>query len=433
MTPALKTSKAERARAILQAFRDGQVPKDGVSDLCVGREEIIESYRQLLDDITKGRAAMKFIRGNYGYGKSMLLEVFEQIARKKRFAVAKVSIRSELPFNKIEELYRKITREVVTAGGGEGIEGLLRGWHNYLRKKVEKNGTSDDPFEFNQKIVSMGRKHLSKVRAASPAFAQGVEAYLLGVQTNDLDKANAAITWLRQDPSQRAEDKRRIGVKGNLTKEMATEFLRAFLCFVRWVPLAGTVILVDEVEYMRNLSQARLRTAAYDNIRALWDACNNGEIEYTLFVFAATDEMFEDERKGFPSYAALSDRMGLDGGQILENPDMHWPVVDLPLLTVKQAVELSQRLLRLYSIAEGWDGKAHIRGELLEQVAEQAAVGLLGGGIRPREFVRSTIRWFDKVKCSPERSMEDYLAMFGDTFDKAMGEEDEEEPLWGNL
>jgi len=438
MTPALWNSDASHARAVLQALRDGQVPQDSVLDLCVGREEIISSYKQLLKDITQGQAAMKFIRGPYGYGKSMLLQVFEQIACNQGFAVAKVSIRSELPFNKIEEFYRKIVREVTITRGvkcKEGIEALLQEWLRYLQKEVGQNGALDDPFDFNNAIVHMGRNQLREVRAASPAFAQGVEAYLDGVQANDLHKAKAAVIWLRQDPSQRAEDKRHIGVKGSLTKEMATEFLQAFLRFVRWVPLAGTVILVDEVEYMRNLPQARLRDAAYDNIRALWDACNNGEIKYTLFVFAATDEMFTDERRGFPSYAALSDRMGLEENQIFENPDMRWPVVDLPLLTVDQAVKLARQLLHLYSIAEDWDGSRHIRDEWLKEIAQRAAAGLLGDGIRPRELVRSTIRWFDKVKYSPQGSAEDYLTVFDDIFDKTKGEEyeEEKEPLWGSL
>jgi len=429
MTTGLST---DQARSILQALRDGQVPANGVSRLCIGREPIIEGYRKLLKDITNGQAAMKFIKGDYGYGKSMLLRVFEEIAHEKNFAVAKISIRSELPFNKVEEFYRKIAREICTAGGQEGIGGLLQRWVKYIRREVcNKAGAPDDPIDLNEAIYDKGRKQLQEVRNASPAFAQGVEAYLKGVLRSNRQIVDAAVAWLRQDPAQRAEDKRLIGVKGNLAKENAIEFLQALLRFVRWVPLAGTVILVDEAEYMRNLSQQRLRNAAYDNIRALWDDCNHRELKYTLFVFAATTEMFSDVRRGFPSYQALVDRMGLDQADEVEaNLDMRWPIVELPLLDVEQAVELSRRLVHLHARAEGWDGNARIGDDLLEQVAEQAGGGLLGGGIRPREFVRSVIRWLDRVQARPESPKSDYLGLFSNTLQETREEEEDEEPLW---
>ncbi len=376
---------------------------------------------------------MKFIRGDYGYGKSMLLRVFEEIAHEEKFAVAKISIRSELPFNKVEEFYRKIAREIGTAGGQEGIGGLLQRWVKYIQEEVcKKPGAPDDPIDLNEAVYDEGSKQLREVQKTSPAFAQGVKAYLQGVLKSNRQIVDAAVAWLRQDPAQRAEDKRLIGVKGNLAKENAIEFLRALLRFVRWVPLAGTVILVDEAEYMRNLPQQRLRNAAYDNIRALWDDCNHRKLKYTLFVFAATTEMFSDVHRGFPAYQALVDRMGLNQADEAEaNLDMRWPIVELPLLDVEQSVKLSRRLVALHAHAEGWDGNARIGDDLLKEVANQACDSLLGGGIRPREFVRSVIRWLDKVQVKPEGSKSDYLGLFGDTLQETRdGEIEDEEPLW---
>jgi len=426
----------DQSRAVLQALRDGQVPPYHALELCVGREPIIESYRALLDGVTEGQAAVRFVRGDYGHGKSMLLRVFEEIALQRQFAVARLSVRSELPFNKLEELYRKIVREIQVPSGRKGIEALLRQWVNTLRRNVDKRiGADAEPFELNAAIEREGSKSLREVRQASPGFADGAKAYLDAVVQNNPAKAEAAVTWLRQDPHQRAEQKRMIGVKGNLTRETALEFLSALLRFVRWVPLAGTVILIDEAEYIRNLPQERLRTVAYDIIRALWDDCNSGEIKYTLFVFAATHEMFSDERRGFKSYEALADRMGAD---VLEegsdNQDMRWPIVDLPLLEQPQLIELGRRLMELHGRAEGWNPEQRIDDELLSEIAERAAGGdLLGGEVRPREFVRSMVRWLDMVQKRPRASRRTLAEMFGGVFEEARAEEVEaEETLWGD-
>lgn len=421
-------------RQTLQALRDGQVPPRGALDLCVGREEIIRGYEQRLHDTTQGQAAVKFIRGDYGYGKSMLLRVFEEMALDKGFAVAKVSIRSELPFNKLEEFYRKIAREVSAAHRGQGVEMLMRLWVEDIRREVEKEDPALEPFDVNDRVRPRASTRLQEVREVSPGFARGAEAYVEARLTGDPEKAEAAVTWLRQDPHQRAADKALIGVKGGISKENAHEYLQGLLRFVRSVPLAGTVILADEAEYMRLLSQERLRDVAYDNIRALWDGCNHGEIRYALVVFAATGEMFTDQRRGFAAYDALMDRMGLgasaDAGPSL---DMRWPVVDLPLLRREQVIKLGRRLVQLHSEGENWQASARVDDALLTNVAEQAvrAGALLGGEVRPRDFVRAMIRWLDGIQQHPEASTTRLGESFGSAFEDAVHEEVEEEPpLW---
>ncbi len=426
-----------QARAMLQSLRDGQVPSSGASRLCVGREEIINGYRQLLDDVTQGQAAVKFIRGDYGYGKSMLLRVFEEIALEKQFAVAKVSIRSELPFNKLEEFYRKIAREISPERGEPGIAGLLRFWEENVRRDVQKENPDLEPFETNQRISALASKRLREVREASPGFARGAEAYMEAVLENKRHQADVAIAWLRQDQHQRATDKKLIGVKGSISRENAHEYLQGLLRFVWCAGLAGTVVLVDEAEYMRLLPQERLRHIAYDNIRALWDACSEGEVRYALLVFAATEEMFTDPRRGFPAYDALVDRMDTDhmalGGTNDRTPnlDMRWPIVDLPLLHREQVVELGGRLVKLHSQAEAWDGTRCVGGDLLGKIADRAAGALLGDGVRPREFVRAMIRWLDRIQQQPEAPAHTLTQLFGRDLQEAMQEEvEEDEPLW---
>jgi hypothetical protein len=429
----MSDTSVAKAQQVLQALRDGDVPAEGASELCVGRDTIIDGYRQLLTRATDGQAAVKFISGDYGYGKSLLLRVFEEIALKRHFAVAKVGIKDDLPFNKLTEFYRKIAREIRSIDAGYGIGALLRRWVRNMQTEVEKQAGDVDQFEINERIRNVASKRLGAVREVSPGFARGAQAYLEGVLSNHQEKAHAAETWLRQDPHQRAEAKRLIGVKGDLTPETAWEFLAASLRFVRYVPLAGTVILVDEAEYMRLLPQERLRTVAYDNIRALWDACNNGEIKYTVVMFAATGEMFTDQRRGFPAYAALWERLGTgEDDESQPNLDLRWARVDLPLLGHEQVEELAHKLVKLHGQAEGWQAEARIGDDLIAKIAKQATEGsLLGGGAKPRDFVKAMIRWLDRVQKRPEAARSTLLEIFGDVYRETTQEEiPGEAPAW---
>ncbi|MGH9923450.1 MAG: BREX system ATP-binding domain-containing protein, partial [Nitrososphaerales archaeon] len=61
------------AISVLNALRNGQLPESGVSEIAVGREGLAEELATLLDEITKGLSAVKFLQGSYGTGKTFLL------------------------------------------------------------------------------------------------------------------------------------------------------------------------------------------------------------------------------------------------------------------------------------------------------------------------------------------------------------------------
>ena len=69
------------------------------------------------------------------------------------------------------------------------------------------------------------------------------------------------------------------------------------------------LFVIDELEYIRNLHTDNLRTTAYNYIRDIYDNCNLGKFQNTLFLFAGTPELFENDKKGIPTYEALDDRL----------------------------------------------------------------------------------------------------------------------------
>ena len=58
----------EEYRNILNAIRSGNVPAHGASSICMGRDKEIEEFTRILDDVSNGKAIVKFINGEFGAG-----------------------------------------------------------------------------------------------------------------------------------------------------------------------------------------------------------------------------------------------------------------------------------------------------------------------------------------------------------------------------
>ena len=76
----------------------------------MGRDKEIDEFTRLLDDVSNGKAVVKFINGEFGAGKSFFLKVIEDLAYEKNFAVSWVNVSNDMPFNKIDVVYKNIAR-----------------------------------------------------------------------------------------------------------------------------------------------------------------------------------------------------------------------------------------------------------------------------------------------------------------------------------
>ncbi len=90
----LKLSK-KTSTALINSLGAGVVPRVGVEHIAVGREKELKSLLQNLDDIAEGVAAFRFIIGNYGSGKSFMLQMLRNRAIEQGFVVADADLSTE--------------------------------------------------------------------------------------------------------------------------------------------------------------------------------------------------------------------------------------------------------------------------------------------------------------------------------------------------
>lgn len=406
------------AENILQALKDGNVPAAGISEICVGRDREIKEFEKLLEKVQDGAAITKFINGEYGAGKSFFLKTIEEIAYKKNFVVSKITLTREVPFNKFEVVYRRIVSSL-KCKTGVSLEHIIERWLTRLKMLAIR----EDPENMNEIIIENMDQDLSEARRHSPTFALAVENYYKLLAKGEEKIAKYAMGWLSGDKNIPFTIKKQFGVKGDIDRENAFDFLEAISIFLKSIKYSGLVILVDEAENIMLLHTKKLRDIAYDYIRYIYDECNQRGFESTLFIFAGTPEFFEDQYRGVPSYTALHER--IEDVIKTDLPDYRKPIVELNGFSRKELSQLAQKLFKMHKNVYDWDGKI-IEDCIDDIIAIHEENSELTGTVTPRIFVRSFISVMDIAQQNPNevKTKRDVLQLFEEK-ETEFGEEEE--------
>ena len=102
------TDQKQESIGIINALRRGTVPQSGLSRLAVGlsaEERVIGSQ---LAYVAGGHADCKFVRGEYGSGKTFLISRAVEIGQRQRFVTSHVVISPETPLHKLQAVYAAI-------------------------------------------------------------------------------------------------------------------------------------------------------------------------------------------------------------------------------------------------------------------------------------------------------------------------------------
>src|SRR6516165_12782388 len=87
--------KPRERDAILQSLRAGVVPRIGLRHLQVGRRDEVAAVLDDLGRVEQGGAAVRFIIGKYGAGKSFFLNLARMVALERTFVVAQADVTTD--------------------------------------------------------------------------------------------------------------------------------------------------------------------------------------------------------------------------------------------------------------------------------------------------------------------------------------------------
>lgn len=75
------------AKALIDSLKAGVVPRIGLENVLVGRSAEINALLDDIETVKEGGASFRFIVGNYGSGKSFMLQIMKNYAMDKGFVI----------------------------------------------------------------------------------------------------------------------------------------------------------------------------------------------------------------------------------------------------------------------------------------------------------------------------------------------------------
>lgn len=134
-------STSHRHRAMIEAFRLGIVPDDCVEDLTFGRQSELSCVRRWLSDQVQSSL---LVVGEYGSGKTHILQAVRAVAIKEGFAVAHVELDpNEAPFYKPKRIYHRFAATLQYRALGSEQQ---RGFRDFMQDVVRARGLRDHAY-----------------------------------------------------------------------------------------------------------------------------------------------------------------------------------------------------------------------------------------------------------------------------------------------
>lgn len=173
------------ARDIIDALRNGTVPRSGLHEYAVGLDKHMEAMEEQIDRISEsrlgseGRGDVKFVRGGYGAGKTFLTHLLMETALKKGFVVSNVVISKDTPMHKLAEVYHEIVtnlstpRERTTA-----LKGLLDRWTHRIEENLIRNeGIDENDPRLEKRADEIIEERLAIIAEEHSSFSSVLRAY----------------------------------------------------------------------------------------------------------------------------------------------------------------------------------------------------------------------------------------------------------------
>lgn len=346
-------------RASIRRLRSGVVPFQDVDRLSVGYDGIRQTVGDSLSALAaKGRCGPVFVLGEWGTGKSHMLEFVRAAAALRRMAQVKIDLNArDAPLNHPQRFYPWIA-ESVSFGERRGLRSIIE--DAYLNPAVRDRllqfawaPTSRTLGTALQTIV------LESVRSGSDCLSDDASWNLV---------MGADLPW--------SSGKRII----------ALDRLGCVARLLRCIGAGGLVAVFDEVETIDQLWSRPSRLGAYDTLATV---CTLDAIWAVFGITRRFDQTItRDLERGILGYTGTR-----PSGDFLRHwRDRRYRVIEPPQLTDDAAVELARLVREAYAsaYAVGFDGEKDTDLAL--------AAWRTNPGRNPRNLIRAIIDALDSKR-----------------------------------
>src|SRR5262245_59948020 len=245
------------SQAIVNALRSGLVPAQGLDHFATGLDSLADAVEEELDFVASGKGSSKWIRGEYGTGKTFAARYLCARARRKKFATAEVQISiNDTPLHHLEMVYRRLIEKLETAADGpNAFQAIVEGWLYQVGDEVTRlRGIGEDDPAFADATEQRLEDKFADLSKRNPAFAQVLRAYHRATHEGDFATAQGLLAWLAGQPHTDRSVLRAAGTKGKVDSQASLTFLAGLLHLLRQSGYAGLAVVLDEVETVQRMN-----------------------------------------------------------------------------------------------------------------------------------------------------------------------------------
>ena len=423
------------AQALINSLKGGVVPRVGLQYVAVGRKDEIDALLRDVEIVADGGASFRFIVGQYGSGKSFLLQTIRNYVMAKNFVVVDADLSPERRLQgtrgqglaTYKELIRNMSTKTKPEGGALSL--ILDRWISSVQQEVMVSSGlgATDPG-----LPKLVEKRISAVIYSLNEMVHGFDFarlltlyYEAHINGDDALKAKV-LKWFRGEYPTKSEARQELGVNIVITDDDWYEYLKLFAAFLKQAGYAGMLVLIDELVNIYKIPNAITRQYNYEKILTMYNDTMQGKAQHFGIILCGTPQCMEDPRRGVYSYEALRSRLA-DGHFTGEHKDLLSPVIRLQPLTHEEMLILIEKLADIHAGLYEYPQIVTER-DMVDFI--QIEFGRIGADthITPREVIRDFIQVLDIVYQNPGVKVWELLGSDRFTFAQNAVEEEETSP-----
>ncbi|MDD1714553.1 MAG: BREX system ATP-binding protein BrxD [Methanoregulaceae archaeon] len=381
---------------IINALRRGTVPAGGLERIAVGLETEEGVVGSQLDYVTRGGGDVKFIRGDYGSGKTFLVARALEMARDKGFATAHVIISPSSPLHKQKGVYQQICASLRTREDEHAVKAVIDTWLFSIEERLLRVSDQPIPEESLEKATLKEiETALAGISEMNSSLAAVLRTYYRANNAGDFQTAQSAIGWICAEPNIGRELKQKAGIRGDVDESVALIFLKSLVRIIVNAGYSGLAVAVDELETVQVLPRNQ-REKSYNTLRLMIDMLDRGELPNCYFMFTGTPAFFESPR-GVRSLLPLADRISVIEGGNYKNPRQ--PQIILSKFDERKLEKVAEKVIEIYGRAYTEVDRSRVSHRFIKAMIEKLT-GKFGGRVDviPRIFLKEFVDVLDKCE-----------------------------------
>lgn len=413
-------------RNIMNSLGGGTVPREGLGYITVGRTQEINSLLRDTEVIQDGGATFRFVVGEYGSGKTFLLQTIKEYCVKNDFIVAEVDLSPDRSLignstnKKGLATYRELMANVSNKANqtGRALSKVIESWVNNKFEKaaieLTQNSIKGDNIEHIAEGLMLKDCAELQSLAYGYEFSEALKLFWKASRTSDMNEKligqESVLRWFRGEFKTNQDAKKALGINAIVQDENWFDYIVLWSRFFVLAGYKGFIVLIDEMVNIYKMVSKVTRQNNYEKMLMMYNSCLQGKSEYLGIIMGGIPMSVYDKNRGVFSYEAMRSRLSTGVYQDQSIINMMTPIIKVLPLTKEEMYVLLEKLADIHSKLYEYE-KIITEDEMLDFV-KLAYLKRETSFITPRTMIRDFIQILDVKKQNPDKDLRDILSAY---------------------